>query len=119
MIFAIGCDIEDISRFENKSQKFYDGIFTVLEQEYCFSKPNPAQHFAARYCGKESVTKALFELGIRDVYYKDIEVLRNDLGFPVVNIIKDSGLGLDIKISLSHCKDKAMANVMVIKKASF
>ena len=43
----------------NKRPRFADRVFTEAERRYCFSRPNPAQHFAARFAGKEAVGKAL------------------------------------------------------------
>lgn len=116
MDFAVGCDIEKICRFEDKLNNsfFLNEIFTDKEQQYCLSKAKPAQHLAARFCGKEAVVKALHGLDIRNIYYKDIEITNNSDGAPQVSIIKLSE-PLQIKISLSHCKDYAMANTMIIK----
>jgi len=38
---------------------FRERCFTQAEREYCDSRPNPAQHYAARFAGKEAVGKAL------------------------------------------------------------
>lgn len=116
MDFAIGCDIEKICRFEDKLNNsfFLNEIFTINEQQYCLSKAKPAQHLAARFCGKEAVVKALHGLNIRNIYYKDIEIINNSDGVPQVSIIKLS-VPIQIKISLSHCKDYATAYAMAIK----
>lgn len=116
MDFAVGCDIEKISRFEDKINNsfFLNEIFTDNEQQYCLSKAKPAQHLAARFCGKEAVVKALHGLNIRNIYYKDIEIINNDEGVPQVSIAKLSE-PLQIKISLSHCKDYATANAMAMR----
>ena len=112
---SIGTDIEDIERFEGKTletdARFLNGIFTEKELEYCFSKKIYAQHLAVRYCAKEAVVKALYGLEIKDVYYKDIEITNREDGFPLVKIEKYPSL--DIKITLSHCKKYATANVLI------
>lgn len=117
MDFAVGCDIEKISRFENKidDKKFLDKIYTISEQEYCLSKGRPMQHLAVRYCAKEAVVKALSALGVKDIYYQDIEVLRSFDGTPSIKIVKASAADLQIRVSLSHCNDTAMAQVMIFK----
>ena len=56
---AVGVDIEDISRFKDKSEEFIKRIFTDLEQEYCYKFSKPESHFAVRFCAKEAVIKAL------------------------------------------------------------
>ena len=47
-------------------------MFTEAERRYCFSRPNPAQHFAARFAGKEAVGKAL-GCGV-EFMWRDIEI---------------------------------------------
>lgn len=115
--FAVGCDIEKISRFENKinTKNFLDKVYTTAEQEYCADKYNPAQHLAVRYCAKEAVVKALSTLGIKDVYYKDIEIIRSFDGTPSIKISKTSAKDLNVRISLSHCDNMAMAQVLVFQ----
>ena len=111
---AIGTDIEEIERFEGKNldsdKKFLERIFTPNELEYCFSKSNPAQHLCARYCAKEAVVKAISLYGIKDTYYSDIEVLNCENGTPLCKINKYPDI--EIKISLSHSKKYATANVL-------
>lgn len=111
---SIGCDIEENSRFENKSQKFIDRIFTKNEQEYCYKNKNYAQHFCARFCAKEAIVKALSEFDINDVYYSDIEILNKKSGAPIAKIEKYPEI--EIKISLSHSKTHSIANVILIKE---
>jgi len=106
---AVGCDIEETGRFRNKSAAFYDKIFTSAEITYCRLKPNPEQHFAVRYCAKEAVVKALAALGVKGLFYKDIEVVK-DGATPRINIG-----GFDIKVSLSHTKTYAFAMVLACK----
>lgn len=107
---AIGTDIEQISRFNNKTldndAKFLAKIFTSQEIEYSFSHGIPAQHLCARYCAKEAIVKALSEFNIQDVYYRDIEILNIDSGKPYAKIQKYPNI--KIKLSLSHTKDLAI-----------
>ena len=88
-------------------------IFTKKELDYCFSHGCSGEHLCARFCAKEAVVKALSGLGIKDVYYGDIEVLNNEDGSPYCNISKYSNI--KIKISLSHSKKYAVANVLCYK----
>ena len=113
---SIGTDIEEIDRFEGKTLEtdasFLSKIFTENELKYCFSRSNSAGHLCARYCTKEAVVKALYGLGIKDVYYKDVEVLNNSDGVPLCAISKYPNI--KVKITLSHSKNYAIANAMVI-----
>ncbi|MDR2933752.1 MAG: holo-ACP synthase [Rickettsiales bacterium] len=111
---SIGCDIEKISRFENKIDdvQFLQKLYTENEIEYCKGKSAPARHLAARYCAKEAVIKALTAFKIRDVFYKDIEVRNEASGMPNVRIVKNGYNKVEIKISISHSDDTAFATVI-------
>ena len=110
---AIGVDIEDISRFEGKSQAFLDRIYTKSEQEYCFSKPNPASHFAVRFCAKEAVIKALNSNGIVHPRLNQIEVYHGENKSPKIRFFEPKYTNLTIDVSLSHDKTKAIAFVII------
>ena len=58
----VGIDMIEIDRVRaalDKRPRFAERVFTEAERRYCLSRPNPAQHFAARFAGKEAVGKAL------------------------------------------------------------
>lgn len=112
--YGIGCDIENIERFEKVSSHFCSRIFTPDEISYCFSKGKPSSHLAARFCGKEAVMKALGSLGINGIYYKDIAIYKAKNGAPCAKIIGREK-AFDIKISLSHGKESAIAYALVEK----
>jgi holo-[acyl-carrier protein] synthase len=52
-------EIERIARALARHPGFRERCFTPEEIRYCDSKPNPAQHYAGRFAGKEAVGKAL------------------------------------------------------------
>ncbi len=114
---AIGCDIEENSRFEGKSIEddfeFLNRIFTKKELEYCYSNKNYSQHLCARFCAKEAIIKALSEFKIQNVYYCDIEISKKENGAPFATISKYKDI--QIKLSLSHSKTNSIANVILIK----
>ena len=118
MNIYIGCDIEEISRFEDKqtNKHFLGKIYTQKELDYSLNKAQTTHHLAVRFCAKEAVYKALSSCGIENVNYKDIEIENQESGAPLINLLKQLDCELDIKISLSHCKTHAMAQAMVIKK---
>jgi len=107
----IGVDIEEINRFKNKNKSFLNKIYTQNEIDYCYSKTFPEQHLAVRFCAKEAVIKALFGIGLKNVYMKDIEVYHDNNGVPQIKFLKD--INIQIKISLSHDKTKAIAFAMI------
>ena len=58
----VGIDLIEIGRVARALERhpgFVDRVFTPIEREYCLSRANPSQHFAARFAGKEAVGKAL------------------------------------------------------------
>jgi len=57
----IGLDLIEIPRIERALARegFRERVFTDAERAYCESRPNPAQHYAARFAGKEAIGKAL------------------------------------------------------------
>ena len=122
MKIKCGVDIIEISRIkesiESLGERFINRVFTEKEIEYCESKKyQKYQHYAARFAAKEAVFKAL-SWKLEDKYaicWKDIEVVDDKQGRPSLNII---GMNLNdienIDISLSHCKEYAVANVTVL-----
>jgi holo-[acyl-carrier protein] synthase len=72
----LGVDLIEIARVAAALERytgFRERCFTPAEQEYCDSRPNPAQHYAARFAGKEAVGKALGS-GVRFTW-KEIEIV--------------------------------------------
>lgn len=119
-----GTDIIEISRIkdsiENVKEKFLERVFTKNEIEYCESKKTQKyQHYAARFAAKEAAFKALSD-DIKDKYsvcWKDFEVINDKNGRPSINIIGvDMKNVISIDLSISHCKEYAVANVTVLKK---
>ena len=110
---SIGTDIESIDRFKDIDDSFLNKIFTKNEIDYCFSKKNAAPHLAARYAGKEAVVKALNSMDEVNIDYKGIEILNNEKGVPVVKLNNKNIGDFQVKISLSHCEDKALAFVTI------
>lgn len=108
----IGVDIEDISRFVDKPQAFYERVFTPLEIEYCLSKRNPAPHFAARFCAKEATYKALSSAGIHNIVISQIEVYNDKNACPRIRLL-NTDIKCKINLSLSHEKEKAIAFAML------
>ena len=116
-----GTDIIEISRIqkdiETLGEKFLNRIFTENEIKYCEKKKNQKyQSYAARFAAKEAIYKALSEY-IGDKYsWKDFEILNDENGKPQAKL----GINIDeldsISITLSHCKEYAVANVLAIYK---
>ena len=117
-----GVDIIEISRvresIENLGENFLNKIYTKKEIEYCESKgKSKYQHYAARFAVKEAVFKAISEM-IENKYsitWKDIETTNDEQGRPKVDILVIKNLEIEnIDVSISHCKEYAIANVVVL-----
>lgn len=126
MKICCGTDIIEIERIkksiedEKVGKSFIDRVYTKKEIEYCESKKaQKYQHYAARFAAKEAAFKAISDQ-IKDKYsitWKDIEITNNEQGRPKLNLI---GIDLknieDIDLSISHCKEYAVANVTLLRK---
>lgn len=112
-MISIGTDIEDISRFKNKDNKFLNRIFTPDEIKYCLKFSNPAPHLAARYCAKEATVKALSNLYDKLISYSKIEVKKQENGSVYIEIDIDELKKYNYSLSISHEKEKAIAVVCV------
>ena len=117
-------DIIEISRIkqsiDNFGETFINKIYTDKEIAYCESKGEQKyQHYAARFAAKEAAFKAISVM-LKDKYeldWKDYEVSNDETGKPHMTIEKLNNENIeDIDISLSHCKEYASANVVVIYK---
>ena len=124
MKIRTGTDIIEISRvkesIESTNEKFCERVYTEKEREYCENKKmQKYQHYDVRFSAKEAIFKAISdELENKfEINWKDIEILNDEKGRPYVNILNNKIQNIeDIDISLSHCKQYAIANVVVIFK---
>lgn len=123
-IYDIGTDIVEIKRIERaikRNPNFLRKIFTQNEINYFESKGLKYETIAGNFSAKEAISKSL-GTGIRNFNFSDIEILRDDLGKPIVktyNNLKKICIDynvLEIKVSISHCKEYAIANAITIIK---
>ena len=116
--FAHGIDIIEIARvrkvLDRHGERFLRRVYTEDEVRHCRGR---VPELAARFAAKEAVMKAL-GTGIRGVGWRDIEILPNRRGKPLVFLSRRGAgraerielRGLDI--SLTHSKEFAMASVV-------
>ena len=123
MEIKCGTDIIEIDRIresiEKMGERFVKRVFTKNEIEYCESKKaQKYQHYAARFAAKEATFKAISEEldNKNSICWKDFEVINDENGKPRLNIIcSDLGNIISKDISISHCKEYAVANVTILK----
>ena len=126
MIINIGTDIIDIRRIKKTINKYGDKF-----KNRCFHKSEilksenrlkTAESYSKRYAAKEACAKALGTGLARGVFWKDIEVINNEFGKPIIllhnkalNFLNkiDKDNNLNIELSLSDEKNYAIANVII------
>jgi holo-[acyl-carrier protein] synthase len=116
----VGLDVIEIGRVSGALERyaaFRERCFTEAERAYCDSRPNPAQHYAARFAGKEAVGKALGFGVARAFAWKDVEIAGRPkpdvrLSGRVAQRARRVGAG-PIDLSMTHSKDIAAAVCVV------
>ena len=117
-----GVDIIEIARvkdsIEDLGTKFLNRVFTQKEIEYCENREKTKyEHYAARFAVKEATFKAISEM-IDNKYlisWKDIQTTNDEQGRPKVEILTTVNKDIEnIDVSISHCKEYAIANVVVL-----
>ena len=116
-----GTDIIEISRIqealEKYEEKFKLEIFTDNEVKYCESHKNQKyQHYAARFSAKEAIFKAISNRLDKNYSWRDFEIINNNIGKPEVFLKTMIPEIESIDVSLSHCKEYAVASVVVLFK---
>jgi holo-[acyl-carrier protein] synthase len=126
MVIGIGTDIIEIVRIKNSIEKYGDRflskIYTPTEIEYCQSKVNKYQHFAARFAAKEAVYKALATGWQEVLSWQEIEIFNEATGMPHVTMrgklkefLADEK---SLKISISHSKNYVVSVAIIYKTDS-
>jgi len=118
MKFAVGIDIIEIDRVEDvirrHGDRFLQRVYTSAEITHCRGR---VSELAARFAAKEAVMKAL-GTGVRGVGWRDIEVLPNRRGKPLVFLYGRGAARAKhielrgLEISLTHSKEYAIASVV-------
>ena len=117
-----GTDIIEISRIkesiERAGEKFINILFTPAEIEYCESKRNAKYyHYAGRFAAKEAIFKAVSPLlkNKFDISWHNAEVINDENGNPKIKFLDVRFNKIkSIDISISHCKEYAVATVIVM-----
>ena len=115
---AVGVDVIEIDRVRDvlarHPERFLQRVFTPEEVAFCRGR---VPELAARFAAKEAVMKAL-GTGARSVAWRDIEVLPDRRGKPLVYLYggateRAEHIGLEaIDISLTHNDTFAIASVV-------
>lgn len=124
MIYGVGTDIVEISRIKRiieRSPLFIEKVFTSGEREYCLRKKHAEESWATRFAAKEAVLKA-FGTGLSKYAWRDVEIINRENGQPEVilhgelEVLARRYKVRNIRISLSHSNDSAIAFALVETK---
>lgn len=119
MILGTGIDIIEVRRielaYEKHGDRFVRRILLPDELAYCLSHKSPGPFIAARFAGKEAISKA-FGTGIgSQLGWHDMEIRRKESGQPYV-VLHGQGQtllaargGREVHLSLSHTTQHATA----------
>ena len=113
---TIGTDLVEIQRIRRALERypsFRERCFTEAERAYCDSRPNPAQHYAARFAGKEAIGKAI-GFGVAHAFaWREVEIAGRPkpsvrLSGRMLAWAERVGAGA-IDLSMSHSRELATA----------
>lgn len=115
---AVGIDVIEIPRIQRSlddfGERFLKRVYTERERHYFRGR---VSELAARFAAKEATSKAL-GTGIRGIRWREMEVLPNRRGKPVLILHGQAAerartLGLThFSVSLTHSRSDAMAFVV-------
>lgn len=120
MILGIGTDIIEIERIDraiSNTPMFLEKIFTKRELNELNKSTLRVESVAGNFAVKEAVSKAV-GTGMRGFSFNDIEVFRDELGKPIVQVsdkVKDI-IKVDnykFNVSISHNRTCAIAFVVL------
>ena len=120
---GLGVDIVGVEKFsrivEKRGARFLERLFTPAERKYCEQKVSRFEDYSARFAAKEAFLKALGQGLRRGLSWKDVEIINNRLGKPMLNVsggakeIADRCGAKSYHLSLSHTTECAMAVVIL------
>jgi holo-[acyl-carrier protein] synthase len=122
-VIGIGVDLIECARIQHSIERFGDRflhrVFTDGEIEYSMSMKFPERHLAARFAGKEAVSKA-FGTGIgKTMGWRNIDIQKKSSGEPFLVFLGTAQAFAEKRgvtsalITLSHTEHHAIACVVL------
>ncbi|MDG5787947.1 holo-ACP synthase [Evansella sp. AB-P1] len=116
MIIGIGLDLIELKRIKalvDRQPAFVNRILTSEEEGVyiTLSKKRKIEFLAGRFCAKEAFAKAVGSGIGENLSFKDIKILNNSAGKPVVESEKFSQR--KIHLSITHTAEYAAAQVII------
>ena len=116
-ILGSGIDIIEVSRFRQVVRRggthFLKRVFSERELSQVKGRKDPYEGLAARFAVKEAVVKAFGRRRDAPTSLRQIEILKTANGVPTVTL---PNKGLEILISMSHSREYAVANALLLQK---
>lgn len=117
MIQGIGLDVVEIERImlaHKRTSKFKERILTTRELKKCatLTEGRQLEFLAGRFAAKEAFAKALGTGIGKECSFKDIEVLPNEVGKPLLYF---KGQAVKGHVSIAHTKQIASAQVILVE----
>ncbi len=123
-VLGMGVDVVQPSRIEaavsRRGQALLRRIFTPGELDYCSRGRNRYQRLAARFAAKEAALKALGTGLAGAARWTDVEVIHLRRRAPAIRLHREVARRADdmgvseVKVSLSHSGDTAVAVVLLL-----
>jgi len=125
MLIGLGIDIIEVERIATnigKDAGFKELVFSKNEIEYCETKANKFEHYAARFAAKEAFFKAMGTGWMSGTAFNEIEIRNDENGKPELILLGETAVAVNqkgaikISVSLSHLKTFASAVVIIEKQ---
>ena len=119
-VVGLGADVVEVGRMRvalDRTSSLAERLFSDDERAYAFEQHDPAKSLAVRFAAKEAVMKAL-GVGLGDIDFHDVEVIRRDDGAPQLHVGGRAGALAAQRgitrwlLSLSHTDSTALAVVI-------
>ncbi|MCW3117373.1 MAG: acpS [Chitinophagaceae bacterium] len=120
----MGFDMIETERVAGKIAKksgFREMVFSANEIQYCETKTNKFEHYAARFAAKEAFFKAMGTGWKNGTAFNEVEVTHDEFGKPEIILLGETRKTINemaigkISVSLSHLKNIAAAVVIIEK----
>tara|TARA_B100000989_G_scaffold202126_1_gene152931 strand:- start:1228 stop:1623 length:396 start_codon:yes stop_codon:yes gene_type:complete len=126
-ILGIGVDIVNTIRIKKsiKNKRFLLRLFTLPEINNSKILKNKATYFSKKFAAKESLSKAIGTGFRKDLNFKDIEILNDNLGKPYFRLSKKTKniilknfkvKSFDLFLSISDEEDYSVAFTIIQTK---
>jgi holo-[acyl-carrier protein] synthase len=125
MLIGLGIDMIEVERIATnigKDAGFKELVFSKNEIEYCETKANKFEHYAARFAAKEAFFKAMGTGWMSGTAFNEIEIRNDENGKPELILLGETAVAVNqkgaikISVSLSHLKTFASAVVIIEKQ---